>query len=218
MGRVRSPPGVLDPENMGAYKYLRELWNRKQTDVMGFLSRVRTWELRQLPAIHRSSRPTRPDKARRLGYKAKQGYVIYRCKIKRGGRKRKVAKGICYGKPSTMGVRIKASRNLKSVAEERVGRKFSSLRLLNSYWVCQDAMHKWYECIMVDPMHKTIRNDSRISWIAGACMKHRELRGLTSAGRKARGLRKKGKGATKVRPSRRASWKRRQMLQLRRYR
>ena len=75
---------------MGAYKYLEELWKKKQSDVMRFLSRVRTWEFRQLPAVHRASRPTRPDKARRLGYKAKQGYVIYRVRVKRGGRKRKV--------------------------------------------------------------------------------------------------------------------------------
>merc|ERR1712060_360056 len=113
-------------------------------DVMRFMSRVRVWEFRQLPAIHRASRPTRPDKARRLGYKAKQGFVIFRVRIKRGGRKRKVSKGICYGKPSTSGVtKIKATRNLKSVAEERVGRKFGSLRVLNSYWVCNDAVNKW---------------------------------------------------------------------------
>jgi len=204
---------------MGAYKYLDELWKKKQSDVMRFLSRVRTWEFRQLPAVHRASRPTRPDKARRLGYKAKQGYIVYRVRIKRGGRKRKVSKGICYGKPSTSGVKkIKASRNLKSVAEERVGRKFGSLRVLNSYWVTQDAVHKWYECILVDPMHKVIRNDPRINWICNAVHKHRELRGLTSAGRKARGLHRRGKAAIKIRPSRRANWKKRQMLQLRRYR
>ncbi len=63
---------------MGAYKYLEELWRKKQSDVMRFLLRVRAWEYRQLPSIHRASRPTRPDKARRLGYKAKQGFVIYR--------------------------------------------------------------------------------------------------------------------------------------------
>jgi len=204
---------------MGAYKYLEELWKKKQSDVMRFLSRVRTWEFRQLPAVHRASRPTRPDKARRLGYKAKQGYIVYRVRIKRGGRKRKVSKGICYGKPSTSGVKkIKASRNLKSVAEERVGRKFGSLRVLNSYWVTQDAVHKWYECILVDPMHKVIRNDPRINWICNAVHKHRELRGLTSAGRKARGLHRRGKAAIKIRPSRRANWKKRQQLQLRRYR
>lgn len=204
---------------MGAYKYLEELWKRKQTDVMCFLSRVRTWELRQLPAIHRAMRPTRPDKARRLGYKAKQGISIFRVRVKRGGRKRKVSKGICYGKPSTSGVKkIKATRNLQSVAEERVGRKMGSLRLLNSYWVCSDAMHKWYEAVMIDPMHKAVRNDPRVNWICNPTHKHRELRGLTRAGRKARGMLKKGRGATKSRPSKRASWKRRQMLQLRRYR
>merc|ERR1712217_595591 len=113
---------------------------------------------------------------------------------------------------------IKASRNLKSVAEERVGRKLGALRVLNSYWVSQDAICKWYEVIMVDPMHKAIRTCPRINWICNPVHKHRELRGLTSAGRKARGLHRRGKAALKVRPSRRASWKRRQMLSLRRYR
>lgn len=58
--------------NLGAYKYVSELWRRKQSDVMRFLQRVRCWEYRQHPSIVRVTRPTRPDKARRLGYKAKQ--------------------------------------------------------------------------------------------------------------------------------------------------
>lgn len=58
---------------MGAYKYMQELWRKKQSDVMRFLLRVRCWQYRQLSALHRAPRPTRPDKARRLGYKAKQG-------------------------------------------------------------------------------------------------------------------------------------------------
>ena len=52
---------------MGAYKYLEELWRKKQSDVMRFLLRIRAWEYRQLPKIHRVTHPTRPDKARRLG-------------------------------------------------------------------------------------------------------------------------------------------------------
>lgn len=56
----------------GAYTYVSELWKKKQSDVMRFLLRVRCWEYRQLPAVVRVTRPTRPDKARRLGYKAKQ--------------------------------------------------------------------------------------------------------------------------------------------------
>lgn len=58
---------------MGAYKYMQELWRKKQSDVMRFLLRVRCWQYRQLSSLHRAPRPTRPDKARRLGYKAKQG-------------------------------------------------------------------------------------------------------------------------------------------------
>ena len=79
---VRRPARValLNFINMGAYKYLEELWRHKQSDVMRFLLRVRAWEYRQLPSIHRASKPTRPEKARRLGYKAKQGVVVYRGK------------------------------------------------------------------------------------------------------------------------------------------
>ena len=33
---------------MGAYKYVEELWRRKQSDVLRFLLRVRAWEYRQV--------------------------------------------------------------------------------------------------------------------------------------------------------------------------
>lgn len=103
---------------MGAYKYLEELWRKKQSDLLRFLLRVRCWQFRQLKSIHRASRPTRPDKARRLGYKAKQGYVIYRVRVRRGGRKRKVHKGHQMGKPTNQGVnQLKFQRSLRSVAE-----------------------------------------------------------------------------------------------------
>merc|ERR1711990_1283494 len=106
--------------NMGAYKYVEELWKKKQSDVLRFLQRVRVWEYRQLPSVCRVSRPTRPDKARRLGYKAKQGFCIYRARIRRGGRKRPVHKGQVYGKPRNAGINhLKARRSLRSVAEER---------------------------------------------------------------------------------------------------
>ena len=58
---------------MGAYKYMQEMWRKKQSDVMRFLLRVRCWQYRQLSSVHRAPKPTRPDKARRLGYRAKQG-------------------------------------------------------------------------------------------------------------------------------------------------
>ncbi|GBF88453.1 hypothetical protein Rsub_01166 [Raphidocelis subcapitata] len=204
---------------MGAYKYVEELWRRKQSDVLRFLLRVRCWEYRQLPGIVRLNRPSRPDKARRMGFRAKQGYVVYRVRVRRGGRKRPVSKGIVYGKPVNQGItQLKASRNLRNVAEERVGRKCGGLRVLNSYWVNEDSAYKYFEVIMVDPMHNAIRNDARINWICNPVHKHRELRGLTSAGKKYRGLRGKGSRYTKNAPSKRATWLKHNSPSLRRYR
>jgi large subunit ribosomal protein L15e len=118
---------------MGAYKFLEELYKKKQSDVLRFILRVRCWQFRQLSSVHRAPRPTRPDKARRLGYKvsneilslsiflhvqAKQGFVIYRVRVKRGGRKRPVVKGQTYGKPKTHGVNsLKNQRSHRSIAE-----------------------------------------------------------------------------------------------------
>jgi large subunit ribosomal protein L15e len=205
---------------MGAYKYLEELWKKKQSDLMRFVLRMRTWEYRQLTAIHRCQRSSRPEKARKLGYKRKQGYVIYRVRVRRGGRKRPVPKGIIYGKPKHQGVvGLKFERSLRSVAEERVGRRFGNLRVLNSYWVGQDSTYKFFEVILVDPSHPAIRNDAKINWIVKPVFKHRELRGMTSAGKKHRGLRARGRrDNNKLRPSKRASWKRRNQVVLRRYR
>lgn len=52
---------------------MQEIYRKKQSDVMRFLLRVRAWQYRQLNKLVRVPRPTRPEKARRLGYKAKQG-------------------------------------------------------------------------------------------------------------------------------------------------
>ncbi|MBA0596651.1 hypothetical protein Gorai_013462, partial [Gossypium raimondii] len=118
------------------------------------------------PAIVRVNHPTRPDKARRLGYKAKQGYVVYRVRVRRGGRKRPVPKGIVYGKPTNQGVtQLKFQRNKRSVAEERAGRQLGGLRVVNSYWINEDSTYKYFEVILVDVAHNGIRNDLRINWI-----------------------------------------------------
>merc|ERR1711924_447986 len=99
------------------------------------------------------------DKARRLGYKAKQGLVIYRVRVRRGG-----------------------------------------LRVLNSYWVNEDSVYKYFEVILADPAHAVVRNDPRLNWICNPTHKHRELRGLTSAGKKYRGLH--GRATSTTRPAR----------------
>ena len=145
---------------------------------------------------------------------------MYRVAVRRGGRKRPLLKGIVHGKPKNQGInQLKFARNLRSVAEERVGRVCANLRVLNSYWVNQDATYKYFECILVDPNHIAIKNDPRINWITRPVHKHRERRGLTSAGKKHRGLRVKGHRAhNTIGGSHRAAWKRRNTKSMRRYR
>jgi large subunit ribosomal protein L15e len=124
-----------------------------------------------------------------------------------------------YGKPANQGInQLKNRKSLQSIAEERVGRLCQNLRVLNSYWAAEDGANKWYEVILVDPRHPRIQQDPKINWICRARHKRREARGLTSIGRKHRGLRLKGHNAKKARPSVGANWKRRQRLQLWRYR
>jgi large subunit ribosomal protein L15e len=59
--------------------------------------------------------------------------------------------------------------------------------VLSSYWVGQDSTYKYFEVILIDPFHKAIRRDPKINWITKPVMKHRELRGLTHAGKSSRG-------------------------------
>lgn len=85
---------------MGGYRYMTELWKKKQSDTMRFLRRIRAWNYRQLPRVYRATKSSRPDKARMLGYKKKPGYCVFRVRIRRGSRKRPNPKGIVYGKPA----------------------------------------------------------------------------------------------------------------------
>ena len=71
---------------------------------------------------------------------------------------------------------------------------------------------------MVNPIHKAIRRDPAINWIANSKHKHREMRGKTSAGRKHRGLGRGFHFSQTTGGSRRSRWLRRNALQLRRKR
>jgi large subunit ribosomal protein L15e len=148
-------------------------------------------QFRKESSITRAEKPTRLGRARELGYKAKQGFVIARVKVPRG--RRKIPKHAGGRRPKASGRFYPLMKSFQAVAEERAQRRFPNLRVLNSYWVGEDGMNKWYECIMVDPHHGSIKSDKNINWIVSSKQKGRANRGLTSAGRKARGLRHKGK-------------------------
>ncbi len=157
------------PRNL--YAFVKQAWKNPRTGVVKEMHFQRMVEWRRGNAFVRVERPTRIDRARELGYRAKQGYVVVRARVRRGGRRRPRAK------------------------------HYPNLEVLNSYWVGEDGMHKYYEVILVDPNHPAIRNDPKINWICNPANRGRVFRGLTSAGKKGRGLLYKGKGAEKIRPS-----------------
>lgn len=187
-----------------AYKYIAEAWKKPEESFVDDLMRQRLIKWRKQPTVTRVEKPTRLDRARKLGYKAKQGFIIVRVRVRRGGlRKQRPRTG---RRPKRMGVtKYKPAKSLRLIAEERAARKFPNLEVLNSYWVGEDGRSKWFEVIMVDKNHPTNKADKDINWICQKQHKGRVFRGLTSAGKKVRGLRKKGRGAEKARPSKKAA-------------
>ncbi|RVD92281.1 60S ribosomal L15 [Tubulinosema ratisbonensis] len=204
---------------MSAMQYLREIRKKKLSDLNRYLYTIRCYQFRLSTAVHKADKPTYIDKARQLGYKAKEGYSIYRVRIKRGGRKKLVNNGNTRGKCVNAGIyEQKPSLNLQGMAEIKLGKKIRNLRILNSYWVGQDGTYKYYEVIMVDPLCQRIRDDPRINWICNPVMKHRECRGLTSATKKSRGLGKGIRYNQTIGGSRYSCWKRRNTVSLKKYR
>ncbi len=180
------------------YKYIAEAWQKPKSSYLKELTWQRLIEWRKQPSTIRIIKPTRLDRARKLGYKAKQGYVLIRVRMRRGGLNRPRPRS--GRKPKRMGsAKYKPAKSLKFIAEERAARKFPNLEVLNSYWVGGDGHFKWFEIIMVDPAHPRIKADPDINWICENPHRRRVFRGLTSAGKKVRGLRHKGKGAEKAR-------------------
>jgi len=173
---------------MGLYQKLKEMV-RKPTEELKSINKSRLIEWRRENRFERIERPTKIDKARKLGYKAKKGFVIIRVRILRGGRSRPL-----YGrkgrKPSKSGVKgFTPTKSLQWIAEERVQRKYPNLEVLGSYEVGRDGRYKWFEVIMVDPNQPEIKNNKNLKWVTSKKNRRRVFRGLTSSGKKARGLR-----------------------------
>jgi len=180
-----------------SYSYIREAWKKPKENIAEWQKRLMEW--RRSNAVVRVERPTRLDRARELGYKAKTGFVVVRVCVRRGGHKRSRPKGGRRTKRQTSRKTLKI--NYKYISEMRAQRKFPNMEVLNSYWLAEDGKYIWHEVIFVDPSRPEIKADKNINWILSSKHKGRVFRGLTSAARKSRGLRNKGNRAIKVRPS-----------------
>ncbi len=116
---------------------------------------------RKQNAMIRIAKPSRISRARRLGYKAKQGIVVVRMRVGTGGMRKQRPRG--GRRPKHLGVtRIKAAVSMKQVAERRVLERYRNMKLLGSYFLYKDGMYYWFEVILADPSHKRISKDKEI--------------------------------------------------------
>ena len=149
---------------MVAYQMMMKAWRKPEASGIKNIMRQMAIKWRREPSIVRIERPSRLDKARRLGYKAKQGYVMVRIRIRRSGARK--TRPVSGRRQKAMGVtKIKWAKSYKQIAEERVPKKYPNLEVLNSYYLWSDGRYQWYEVILVDPSHPVIKNDPRINWI-----------------------------------------------------
>ena len=190
----------MEANKMSFYKNIRELWKNPKENL-GDAYKEFLVELRQEPATTRLFRPTRLDRARSLGYKAKPGILVIRQRTTRGGHKRPDIKAGRRPKANTQ--KKVVNKSYQQMAEEKVSRKYTNCEVLNSYLLAEDGLNKWFEVIIVDRTNPSILKDNKYNWIS--LQKGRAFKGLTSAGTKSRGLRSKGKGTEKARPSQKAN-------------
>lgn len=168
------------------YRHMMDVQNDvKDSNYRTIISeRIIKW--RKQPAIKAIDKPTRISRARRLGFKAKNGFCIVRVRVRRGALHKKEVKGGRRQRHSGFTGFVPA-KSMQLIAEARASSRFSNLRVLNSYWVGEDGQYKWFEIIMVDPSNPEIISDYNINWISENTQRGRAERGLTSSGKKMRG-------------------------------
>lgn len=161
------------------YDYISENWNSNR-EIMQ--SRLISW--RKGDSVTRVDHPSRLDRARSLGFKAKKGFVIVRARVTRGGRQRPQIRS---------GRRTKTSRRTKivnlsyqAVAEQRAAKRYPNCEVLNSYFLAKDGKYDWYEIILVDKNSPEIKADERMKWIYSPKNRGRIYRGLTRASKSSR--------------------------------
>ena len=139
------------------YRHMTETWQRLLSERSEELKeKLIRW--RRGRSIVRVEKPTRIDRARRLGYKAKQGFVVVRVRISKGGRRFPRPKAGRRQKRIGV-VKRKGNINAKEIAINRAKDKFPNLYPMGAYYLAEDGRYYWFEVIMVDRSHPTIKAD-----------------------------------------------------------
>ena len=120
------------------YSYIADAWNVPSKSYVKELNYERRIQWRKEENFCRIERPTRLDRARALGYRAKQGYVVVRARVRKGSfQKRAIVTG---RRAKRKGInQITVGKSLQRMAEERTAKRYPNLEVLNSYWVGADG-------------------------------------------------------------------------------
>ena len=168
---------------MSSYKHIRAtIIGEYKQRPQEYRERLMKWAAEGTAV--RVERPTNLARARKLGYKAKQGVVVVRVKVSKGKSKRRQPSG--GRKPSKSGRYYTRSKSMQAIAEDRASKKFTNTEVLNSYFVGDSGTHSYYEVIMLDRLSPVVNSDPSYARVMGR--RNRVAAGRTAAGRRHRGL------------------------------
>ena len=159
------------------YKYIKQTLQKEYAARSPeYRARLTAWG--KQPTTMRVEKPTNLSRARELGYKARQGVLVVRVRVRRGSRKR--VKADLGRKPGKSGQFFSPGKSLQRIAEERANTHYPNCEVLNSYWVGATGQDKYFEVILYDRAHPANKDLP--------AQRGRAYRGLTHAGKKGRAL------------------------------
>lgn len=145
---------------MGIYALMNSMWRERPNELRELL-RQRRIRWRREPSVVRIEKPIRLDKAKMLGYKAKQGFVVLRVRVRRGGFSR--PRPNSGRRPKAIGAVLhKVNVTMLEEAINRCVKKYPNLYPLGGYPLTYDSLYYWFEVIMIDPYHPAIVSDHEI--------------------------------------------------------
>ena len=110
------------------YSYIADAWKNPSNNYLKELNKERRVAWRREENFVRIDKPTRLDKARNVGYKAKQGYVLVRGRVRKGSfGKRKIKAGRRAKRKGIL--QITVGKSMQRIAEERAQKRFPNLEV-----------------------------------------------------------------------------------------
>ncbi len=129
---------------MGSFKYIQESERKLFKDKAAKRELLLTAE--REPIAIRLGHPTRLTRAKMLGYRAKQGYIVVRIRVAKGSFRR--PRPVHARRPSKTGIYFNLAISKRKMAENRARRVFKNMDVLGSYFITENGQYKWFEVVM----------------------------------------------------------------------